>query len=149
MVREVLADELVRIADVDERLDMVTVTEVEVHGDLRHAVVYLSPPRRNVLEILEEHRGRLQRAVAQEVRLKRTPQLTFNWDPSVIAAAKVERALRRLRRPDPPGSLVPGPPIPFGSNGYDHEPGEPEPPSQAPDSLKTAPGTDCGWGDEQ
>ncbi len=42
VLRQVLAEELERLADADERLRLVTVTAVDTAPDLRHATVYLS-----------------------------------------------------------------------------------------------------------
>jgi ribosome-binding factor A len=50
-------------------------------------------------------RVRLQAAISQQVRLKRTPQLRFAPDPAVAAGQRIEDILRSLPRPpaDPAG----------------------------------------------
>jgi ribosome-binding factor A len=80
---------------------MLTVTGVECSTDLRHAVVYLASLSDEVADVLEEHRGQLQREVASQVRLKRTPKLSFAVDPGVVHGAMVDDALRRLAPPEP------------------------------------------------
>lgn len=102
LLREVVADTLERTADVDERLRLLTVTAVEVSADLRHATVYLSSLPDEAAESLVEHRVQLQRAIGRQVRMKRTPQLSFAPDPGVAAGTKVEEILRHLhdREPD-------------------------------------------------
>jgi ribosome-binding factor A len=102
-VREVLAEGVGELRD--PRIGFVTVTGVETSPDLRHAVVYVSvlgseTKREKTLAGLEAAHGVLQARIAQELRLKRTPQLTFEYDPSV------ERGVRMSHLID---ELAPGP----------------------------------------
>ena len=62
VLREVLADELERLADADE-LPMVTVTSVDVAPDMRTAMVYLGTLDEATAVALDERRVRLQRTV--------------------------------------------------------------------------------------
>ncbi|MEA2932978.1 MAG: ribosome-binding factor [Actinomycetota bacterium] len=105
-VQEVVADELELIAD--ERLGLVTVTGVRVDPDMRHAVVWFTslPPVKvgatarsddDVIAILGEHRVRLQKGIARQLRLKRTPELAFRPDPAIVAGSRVEEILRGLQ----------------------------------------------------
>ena len=96
VLRQVVAEELERLADADERLRLVTVTSVEVTADLRAATVYLGSIGDDAAEALEERRAQVQRAVGRQVRMKRTPRLHFTADPAVTAGARVEEILRRL-----------------------------------------------------
>lgn len=97
VLRQVLAEELERLADADERLRLVTVTAVDTSADLRHATVYLSSLSEDAKDALVERRTQLQRALGRQVRMKRTPQLEFAVDPAVVAGGRVEDALRRIR----------------------------------------------------
>lgn len=99
VVREVLATELERLSDADDRLVLVTITAVEVEPDLRHATVLLSSLPQHAEEALVEHRVRLQAAVGRSVRLKRTPQLSFAPDPAIESGRRVDDILRRLHAP--------------------------------------------------
>ena len=111
VVRQVLAEELERLADADERLRLVTVTEVDTAPDLRHATVYLSSLTDDSTEALAERRAQLQRALGRQVRMKRTPQLAFAVDPAVVAGSRVEDVLRRIRaEEDGPDRTDGGPP---------------------------------------
>ena len=103
ILREVLADALERMEDLDERLGLLTVTAVECDPDLRHAVVFLSSLDKQEAEALAESRVRLQAAIAAEVRLKRTPQLRFAADPAVQAGQRVEDILRIIHSEQEPG----------------------------------------------
>lgn len=98
LVHEVVAEEIERVSDADDRLALVTVTGVECEPDLRHAVVYLASLASGVEEALEEHRRALQATLAGQIHLKRTPQLRFVADPAVAAGNRIEDALRRARR---------------------------------------------------
>ncbi len=91
-----VADALERSADADERLRLVTVTAVEVSGDLRRATVFLSSLSEEAAESLSAHRAELQQAIGRQVRMKHTPQLGFAADPGVALGAKVEEILRGL-----------------------------------------------------
>ncbi len=99
VLREVVAGEIERLSDHDERLLLVTVTAVVSEPDLRHATVFLSSLGEAAREGLEQQRFRLQGAIGRQVRLKRTPQLTFRADPGVAEGERVEEILRRLERP--------------------------------------------------
>ena len=102
-VREVLAEAVGELRD--PRIGFVTVTGVETSADLRHARVFVSvlgseTKREKTLEGLDAAHGVLQARIAQELRLKRTPQLAFEYDPSV------ERGVRMSHLID---ELAPGP----------------------------------------
>jgi ribosome-binding factor A len=101
ILREVLADALERMADTDERLGLLTITGVQCEPDLRHADVLFSSLDDEAVAVLAEGRARLQAAISQQVRLKRTPLLRFAADPAVAAGDRIEEILRRLpQRPD-------------------------------------------------
>jgi len=97
VLRQVLAEELERLADADERLRLVTVTSVDTAPDLRHATVFLSSMSEDAGEALAERRAQLQRTVGRQTRMKRTPLLEFTVDPAVVAGSRVEEVLRRIR----------------------------------------------------
>ncbi len=97
VVREVLAEEIERLADADERLALLTVTYVEVDPDLRRARVLLSSLPEAAEVALVEHRVRLQAALGRQVRLKRTPQLSFAPDDAIESGRRVEDILRGLQ----------------------------------------------------
>lgn len=99
VLREVVADAIERLRDKEDALELLTVTGVECTTDLRQATVYLSSLSEEAADVLEERRGQLQHLVASQVRMKRTPRLTFVVDPAVVHGASVEDALRRLSPP--------------------------------------------------
>ena len=98
VLREVIAEELERLSDTDPRLRLVTVTHVHADPDMARASVLFSSLTDEAREALEEDRVRLQAAVARQVRMKRTPLLSFGEDPAVQTGMRVEEILRQLER---------------------------------------------------
>jgi ribosome-binding factor A len=99
VLREVIADTLERLADTDERLSLVTVTAVDTAPDLHRATVYVSSLPDETGVALVAQRSELQRVIARQVRMKRTPRLEFELDPAVVQGWRVEEILLRLNRP--------------------------------------------------
>jgi ribosome-binding factor A len=102
-VREVLSEAVGELKD--PRIGFVTVTDVETAPDLRHAVVYVSVlgserKRERSLDGLQAAHGLLQARIARELRMKRTPQLTFEYDPSVERGVRMTQLIDELA-PDP------------------------------------------------
>ncbi len=102
-VRQVLADTLPELKD--PRIGLVTVTAVETAPDLRRAVVYVSglgsgEKRTATLRGLEAAHGVLQSRLARQLRMKRTPQLTFEYDPSVERGMRMSRLIDELASED-------------------------------------------------
>jgi ribosome-binding factor A len=98
-LREVLSE---GIGDLkDPRIGFVTVTGVETSRDLRRATVYISvlgskDKRAATLAGLESAHGILQGRVNRELRLKRTPQLVFEYDPTVERGVRLSRLIDEL-----------------------------------------------------
>ena len=97
-LREVIADELTRIDD--ERLSMVTITNIEVDPEMNRAIVRYDSllgedGDEGILEALADHRVRLQSAVGKQVRAKKTPILSFRPDEVIRAAERIEEILHR------------------------------------------------------
>jgi ribosome-binding factor A len=95
-LREIIADELTRIDD--ERLELVTITALDVDAELNRAIVFFDSLRgpdgdAEILAALNSHRVRLQGSVARQVRAKKTPILTFKPDEVIRSAEKIQRIL--------------------------------------------------------
>jgi ribosome-binding factor A len=108
LCREIIAEELERVDD--PRLELVTVTHVDIDPDLRRGTVYFSAlgdGEDEAAEALADQRVRLQGAIGRQARLKRTPELGFRVDDVIVAGARVEDILRKLRD-DEPGAAGPG-----------------------------------------
>jgi ribosome-binding factor A len=96
-LREVIADELSKLDD--ERLNMVTITAVDVDSEMNRGVVYfdsLQGPEGDeaIIEALNDYRKRLQHEIAVQVKSRRTPVLQFRADETLRAAARIEAVLR-------------------------------------------------------
>jgi ribosome-binding factor A len=100
ILREVIADELTRIDD--ERLEFVTVTSVDVDAELNRGIVFFDSLAGEagdeaILEVLEEHRRRIQSSIGKQVRAKKTPVLEFRPDEVIRAAERIDKVLRADR----------------------------------------------------
>jgi len=98
-VREVLSEAIVELKD--PRIGFVTVTGVETSTDLRHAVVFVSvlgneKKRELSMAGLDSALGVLQARIGRELRLKRTPQLTFQYDRSVEEGVRMSALIDEL-----------------------------------------------------
>jgi ribosome-binding factor A len=95
LLHEVIAWELERIGDIDDRVALLTITDVRVRSDLRSAVVFFASLSEDARLALDEHRIELQSAIGRQVRMKRTPQLQFVVDDVLAASEEIEAVLRR------------------------------------------------------
>lgn len=105
LVREIVASELERLGD--ERLEMVTVTAVDVDGSLERADVFYSAlsaedegRAEEVAEALEELRWKVQQLVNREVRARKTPQIRFRADTVLTSALRIDEILRGISTTD-------------------------------------------------
>ena len=97
-MREVIAQEL-ELLD-DDRLQMVTITGIEIDPDLSRARVYYSAllGQDNAHEGLMQYRSRFQAAVGRQIRMKRTPLLSFVNDPAISEGIKIEHIIATMPR---------------------------------------------------
>jgi len=102
-VRQVLSEAVGELKD--PRIGFVTVTGVETSADLRHARVYVSvfgseESRQDSLAGLEAAHGVLQSRLGRELRMKRTPQLAFEYDPTVERGVRMTQLIDELAPDD-------------------------------------------------
>jgi ribosome-binding factor A len=102
-VKEVLGWALPELKD--PRIGFVTITGVETSPDLRHARVFVSvlgseKKREKTLEGLDAAHGTLQARLARDLRMKRTPQLTFEYDPTVERGVRMTKLIDELAPDD-------------------------------------------------
>ena len=98
-VKEVLSEGIGELKD--PRIGFVTITGVRTAPDLRHARVFVSVlgserKREKSLAGLAAAHGVLQARLARELRLKRTPQLAFEYDPSVERGVRMTQLIDEL-----------------------------------------------------
>jgi ribosome-binding factor A len=97
VIRQVLGDVIATDLK-DPRIGFVTVTDVDTSPDLRTARVYVSvlgseSDRERALAGLRSAHGFLQGRIASELRMRRTPTLTFHYDESVDRGVRISRLL--------------------------------------------------------
>ena len=102
-VREVISEGVGELKD--PRVGFVTVTGVDTSADLRQATVFVSvlgteSKREKTLVGLAAAHGVLQARLARELRLKRTPQLTFEYDPTVERGVRMTQLIDELAPTD-------------------------------------------------
>lgn len=116
-VRHALAAILLRRELRDELLDktIVSVSEVRVSPDLRHATAFIKAlgdvDEHAVIKALAQHAGYLRGEIARTMSTKYTPDLRFRRDESFDAGARIDAILRQphvardLRHDAPPTRL--------------------------------------------
>jgi ribosome-binding factor A len=107
-MREVLSD-AIAMGLKDPRVGFVTVTGVKTSPDLRHARVFVSvlgsePERADSLEGLRSAHGYLQRRLADELKLKHTPSLSFHYDESVDHGMRISALVSELEHSGDPSN---------------------------------------------
>jgi ribosome-binding factor A len=95
-LREVVAAAIVELSD--PRLGFITVTGVETAADLRTAKVFVSvlgdeTERAATLDALRSSHGVLQSRIAGEMRMRRTPTLTFHYDDTIEKGVRITHLL--------------------------------------------------------
>jgi len=99
-VRHVLSELLQRGEVHDDVLQshLVSITEVRMSPDLRHATVFVKPllgqDEEAVLTALRQNTAFLQRAVAHRIRMKYAAKLKFVSDESFDEGSHIDRILR-------------------------------------------------------
>ena len=98
-IRETLAEAIGELKD--PRIGFVTLTGVDTSPDLRQARVYVSVlgserKREKTLEGLQSAHGVLQARIASELRLKKTPTLEFEYDPTIDQGMRMSQLIDEL-----------------------------------------------------
>ena len=91
----------------DPRLGFVTITDVELTPDLRYAKVFFSvlgkdQDYKKTKEALESALGFIRRLIAQRIRLRFTPEITFKEDRSAEYSIKIQEVLEEIRELNEP-----------------------------------------------
>ena len=101
-VADLIRAELARLLSEEVRdpgLGFVTLTEVDLSQDLKHARVYvttMAEDRESTLEALRRATPFLRRSLARQGNFRFTPQLRFMIDESVATGFRVERLLQEI-----------------------------------------------------
>ena len=96
----------------DPRIGFVSVTDVELSADLRHAKVFVSilgdaAAKAETMATLGNAQGFVRRELARRIRLRYIPAVHFRLDESIERGVRVQHLLRHVvegeRRSDVPG----------------------------------------------
>ncbi|HEY9745262.1 MAG TPA: 30S ribosome-binding factor RbfA [Oculatellaceae cyanobacterium] len=82
---------------------LISVTDVEVSGDLRHAKVFVSimdeeAVQQEVMAILKEYTPKFRYEIGQRVRLRYTPEIDIRLDSSLERGSRVTQLLNQISR---------------------------------------------------
>jgi len=85
----------------DPRIGFVTVTDVQVTGDLQQATVYISvlgdeEQRENTLKGLAKAKGFIRSEIGNRIRLRKTPEIVFEFDESIDYGNRIETLLTKI-----------------------------------------------------
>lgn len=103
-IREILSEVLLTEVS-DPRLMGVTVTEVKIDRELRHANVYVAVIGavgidEDAMDGLARAKGFLRSALARRMQSRITPFLYFHWDARLEDSSRIEDLLADVDIPD-------------------------------------------------
>ena len=89
----------------DPRIGFVTVTKVEMTGDLREATIFVSimgkdEALKDTLQGLKSSLGFIRREIGKRIRLRFTPEISFALDDSLAYSSHIQELLMGLNRND-------------------------------------------------
>ncbi|MFO1445951.1 30S ribosome-binding factor RbfA [Bacillus sp. Bva_UNVM-123] len=89
----------------DPRVGFVTVTDVQVTGDLQQATVFISvlgneEQKENTLKGLAKAKGFIRSEIGQRIRLRKTPEIFFEFDESIDYGNRIETLLNQIQSED-------------------------------------------------
>ena len=103
LIRKEMSDLLMRgIQDQRVNETLITITEVEVSGDLQHCKIFLSifgdhNHKENVLKVLESAKGFLKGELGRRLQMRRTPEILFKLDKGMEQGTSVLNLLDKLK----------------------------------------------------
>jgi len=91
----------------DPRIGFVTITKVTVSEDCRFAKIYFSVPgpieeRERSMEGLNSARGYVRKELGRRIRLRYTPEIVFQFDPSIEYAIHMEELIHSIHQEKEP-----------------------------------------------
>jgi ribosome-binding factor A len=87
----------------DPRIGFVTITKVAVSEDCRTAKIYFSvagssEERERSTEGLNSAKGYVRKELGRRIRMKYTPEITFQFDPSIEYAIHIGEVIEQIRK---------------------------------------------------
>ena len=102
LVREI--SEIIQQKLKDPRIEgIISVTEIELSPDYRHAKVYISvygkdEQKESIIEAIEESASIIRKEVGRRIRLRHTPELKFFLDESLEKGQKLTDLIDKISR---------------------------------------------------
>lgn len=86
----------------DPRIGFVTVTDVEVTGDLQNATIYISvlgddSEKDATLKGLEKAKGFIRTEIGKRIKLRVVPEIEFAFDESIAYGNRIETLLTQVK----------------------------------------------------
>ncbi|SFL14236.1 30S ribosome-binding factor RbfA [Halanaerobium salsuginis] len=86
----------------DPRIGFVSVTDVVVSGDLRHAKAFISvygseKERAETMQGLEQAKGFIRKLVGERVKIHHTPEIIFRYDDSIENGIHISKIINELK----------------------------------------------------
>lgn len=109
----------------DPRVGFVSVTDVELSADLRHAKIFVSvlgdeEAKQRTMAALAGAAGFVRGELGRRVRMRFVPEVLFRLDESIERGARINALLRQAVPP-----TAPAPESPQPGGGSSPDPGEP------------------------
>ncbi|MRG85355.1 30S ribosome-binding factor RbfA [Salinibacillus xinjiangensis] len=87
----------------DPRVGFVTVTDVQVTGDLQQAKIYISvlgdeDQKKDTLIGLAKAKGFIRSEIGKRIRLRKTPEISFEFDETIEHGNRIEKILSDLNQ---------------------------------------------------
>ncbi len=105
-IRKIVSEVLSRMHHYN--FDQVTVTGVKITPDLRNARIYyrlLDPTRRpEIMKGLQNKGKQIQYELGQQLTLRSTPRLKFEYDESIDYGDRIEQLFHKIHENDEPNS---------------------------------------------
>jgi ribosome-binding factor A len=100
LIQKEISEMLVRNLK-DPRIGFITVTRISVSDDCRFAKIYFSvmgstEERERSMEGLNSAKGYVRRELGRRIQLRFTPDIVFQFDPSIEYAIHMEEVFRDL-----------------------------------------------------
>jgi len=86
----------------DPRIAFVSVTDVDVSGDLRHAKVFISvygseQEKEETMAGLEQAKGYIRKLVGERIKIYHIPEIIFRYDDSIEQGVHISEIINELK----------------------------------------------------
>lgn len=86
----------------DPRIGFISLTDVEVSGDLRHAKVFVSiygseEEKKETMQGLKQATGFIRKLIGNRITTYHTPELLFRYDDSIEHGVYISKLIKKVR----------------------------------------------------